>query len=405
MEAQKQEDFTFTIYGNPEIDRVIGDQVNEVTRRILRERKDVTSIFLLGGYARGEGSVLFNHGTVTPLGDYDFLVLTKFPHFSARHLWTEALERKFRIQYPIDIGLLWKALLPYLGNRIYWYEAKFGSRLLYGEKNALDALPFTDANDVDISEGISLMFNRLAGSLRVFDPQFLFEKPSEENNGHLIFQSVKLILACAESLLLLSGRYHYSYQERCTRFLEWSETDFPELFSIDPTLKDDFARATDFKLRPRYSTYNDPVGFWFEANEHAFKTMTFFYHEASKRKKEMMRSLADEPRFPEDMIEESRPDPVDFVKFNLGAISRYGSLKGIIRLDHGFSSIARASLYYLARSIGADGDVNQPLLEKSHTLLKTIIPMAKPGYSEKESFAKWVALRDAGLGAWTISRH
>jgi hypothetical protein len=90
----------------------------------------------------------------------------------------------------------------------------------------------------------------------------------------------KLVLACVDSLLLLIGQYHYSYQERGKRFQEkWS--------AVASLLKPDqdwFRRAaqeaTAFKLSPTDTKppYINVPGFWDDLLEHAARSLGVYHY-------------------------------------------------------------------------------------------------------------------------------
>jgi hypothetical protein len=104
--------------------------------------------------------VSFVEGVETATGgDYDFLLVTKYPHISADLPDLELLRRKFRLQYHIEGHTFWKFNLRLAGKRIYWYETKFGSKVVYGNSEVLNVIPINNSADIDIRDGFSLLFN------------------------------------------------------------------------------------------------------------------------------------------------------------------------------------------------------------------------------------------------------
>lgn len=400
-------DFKYTMPDSSHVNRTIASQVAEISERTLAEVKDVISLFLLGGYGRGEGSVIRNSEGIIPLGDYDFLVVSKFPHIALSISGLEFLQKKFRVQYHIDVDYIWKFLLPIVDKRIYWYEVKFGSKLLFGDKKVLDLIPIRDNEDINLSEGFSLMFNRLMGSLKHFDPKFCEFGVTKEQSKHLIFQSVKAILACGESLLLLSGKYHFSYAERCRRFSKNFEIDFPELVLSTPSLREDYEKATHFKLKPNFSMYNDPVRFWFRANRHLLQTALFFMEKTmlgSNNSSTRCYAQKELRAFPRLFLQASKPQLLDFLIFNWHTISRLRSLEGF-QTRRSFSDIVRASLFDLALSIDEDGEINQELLDRALRRISKIITICNQVINQKDLSKKWRLVRNATMLAWTMVRH
>lgn len=397
----------YTQYGDRAINEAIGRQVLELTRLILAQAKDAQSLFLLGGYGRGEGSVLMSHENVTALGDYDFLLISRFPHRRFRVEGIEDLRRKFSVQYHVGVDNVWLPLLRFLGKRIYWYEAKFGSKLLFGDGRVLDSIPILAGNQLDIREGFSLLFNRLVGLEMVFDPNLVKSTPTQEQKRHLVFQSIKAILACGESLLLLYGKYHFSYKRRCEEFEEASEREFPEILQFSPNLKSDYVLATRFKLRPSFDMYNDPVKLWFVARNHTLQTLDFYLGKALCKwhnSSEPASSALAVDSFPKVYLKSSKPEILDFLTFSWNLHRRLKSFSNLPKIRKSFSDIVRVSLYYLAISIEEDGDIKRECLENALSTLSLIIPTEKKNKTEKDLISEWRSVRDVVVAAWRLCR-
>jgi len=393
------------------VESVISSQVMEVSKTILTQVRDVVSLFLLGGYGRGEGSVIIRPEGIVPLGDYDFLVISNFPHTAPPEAYVsglESLQREFRLQYPIGVDGIWKFRLPFVDKRIYWYEAKFGGKILFGDERVLNLIPIYSGKDIALNEVFSLIFNRLTGMLKRFNPNFLDCNITEKQREHLIFQSVKGILACGESLLLFNGKYHFSYQKRCEIFCKSFQTDFGKWMLIDPSLKKDYAKATHFKLEPAFDMYDDAVKLWFKAKEHLLHTAAFSLNTTMLRsnvptkKLKICEKLEDFPVF---FQHRSKPQVLDFLIFNRRALKHLKSFNGFLPKRSSFSDIVRASLFYLALALHENGDVDQELLDGALFAVSKIIPAAKKIAMEKDLIRKWQKARNIIFYAWTLCRH
>jgi hypothetical protein len=403
---------SYTKHCDEKIDQIIACQVSEISSRIIKEVDDVISLFLIGGYARGEGSVLVEKDGIVPLGDYDFLVISRFPHYPIEFSWVKSLQKKFRVQYHIGTSIVWEPSLPFLGKRIYWYEMKFGSRLLFGSEKVLDLIRISDGSEVSVNEGLSLMFNRLMGLLRVFDISLLTNKPNRRQREDLIFQSVKLILSCGESLLLLDHRYHFSYEERLRRLSRDIVDQFSGLLRVDPSLKEDYEKSTCFKLEPKYEMYNDAVKFWFDAKRHLLLTLSFFMRWKTLGANVSASRIGayGDPQYLAGLLlqagnQELGTRALDFAKFNWNAIRQMKSLGGL-RLNRPlYSNLVRTSLFYLALSLQENGTIDNVLLDNALKTISTIIPVSSSVKQEKNLQKKWETARNITYFAWKIVRQ
>lgn len=391
----------YTVYEDPLTNQEIGRQVLQISNRVLAEVNDVVALFLLGGFARGEGSVIRESGEVTPLGDYDFFLISRFPHRRLNLPWLDELQQRFHVQYHIGVDSLPGCLLPLMPRRIFWYEFKFGSKLLFGDKRVLDKIPIGSAADIDVTDSFSLMSNRLEGLVRSFDPDYQHSTLARDQARHLVFQSVKAILACGESLLLMSGKYDFSYEERGRKFARCFKTDCADFFSQDPELQEDYAKATQFKLKPEFSAYPDPVEVWFTAKSHVLKTLRYY---ASTRSISRRAGRRFEFEFPEALLSESHPELLDYLLFNYNSIRRK-SLKGLKWFRSSFADIVRVTLIHLALSVEKSGEIQPDALSKALNSLRLIYPLNAESLQGIDSTRGWLLVRNAALTAYAISRH
>lgn len=133
----------YTKYNDALIDHVISYHVGTICNFIKRRFDDVEAIILEGSFGKGEGTVSRVRNRLVFLSDYDFVVVTKKPHFPLASLLQDdeikALERKMRIK--ISITVFWKPLLRFVPNRISWYDIKFGGCIIYGNGRVLKLIP------------------------------------------------------------------------------------------------------------------------------------------------------------------------------------------------------------------------------------------------------------------------
>jgi hypothetical protein len=105
---------------------------------------------------------------------------------------------------------------------IYYYDLKYGSRVLWGDYKVLESLPAYKPEDIPLWEGMKLLFNRMAGLLSGFVAGG--RHPSTEREYlYVRNQLVKAGVACGDALVLLYDRYHHLYSKRQNRFRKLAE--------------------------------------------------------------------------------------------------------------------------------------------------------------------------------------
>lgn len=255
------QDINFTKYNSEKINKEIGNQLLIVLDEILKYKNElkIVSIILIGGFGRSEGSVIVEDDKIKPLNDYDLFIVIKKLTNPIHYFRICALLSKHSkiIQAKIDIHTdlmpLFYEDIKTLPPLIINYEMKYGSKVLWGE-NIIEQIPDYSPNDILLRDGVTLLFNRMLS--------LIYGYPKEKNKKFVILQSLKGLYACCESLLLLSGNYHYSYEERNKRFKIIFPKKFTELYQKFPELITYVDKATNFKLRPDYNIFGDPEQLW-----------------------------------------------------------------------------------------------------------------------------------------------
>ncbi len=244
----------YTAYDDPALTRLITRHLERIVAAV-RAHLEPQAIILYGSFGRGEGSVLLTPTGPLFLSDYEIAVVTRSPFY--RGLFA-ALSRELTAELGVEVSLSWlrpgrlrtnqpqNLALGKARPTIAMYELKAGGRTLYG-RDMLALGPVLDPRTIPVRAGIRLLINRITETLPRYTTGETGPPPVDE-----VRWLNKLILAAAESLLLLWGEYHYSYAERGRRFARraaadarWQTVSLPQLA----------ARATRFKLRPDLSLY------------------------------------------------------------------------------------------------------------------------------------------------------
>jgi len=221
------------------------------------------AIILRGSFGRGEGSVYYQKDEIRFLSDYELDVVTRSS--SSRSVF-KLLSTQLSMDLGVKTGLRWarpdfltrERIGPYVVGKtaptISLYEIRYGSKTLYGDdffRGAVEINPL----DIRLESGMYLLLNRMAESIFYMRPEKM--RPEEEPEAYYWIN--KTILACAESLLLIWGQYHYSYAERGRRFAALANSHLEFMADGGAGFSDWVARATSYKLDPDPSIYPDSV--------------------------------------------------------------------------------------------------------------------------------------------------
>jgi predicted nucleotidyltransferase len=396
----------YTIDSDPLINRLIGFHVGLITRTLLEEINDVIAVFLVGSYARGEGRALALGGNVMPLGDFDFLIVSTLPHARTRFSLPPGVLSSFPFSNRVQVAIIWRPLLALVARRVFWYETKFGSKLILGARQVLDDIRIHSGRDIDFNESFTLLANRLATLERVFDPSFMQSKPTEEESKDLIAKSLKVILACGESLLIAKGRYHFKYREKCQRFLGMLNSDLLGLSRADQSLEEDFRKASDFRLKASFETHENAVQLYFTAKEHAWKCMRYLLQDVMHRTGSRSASL-DLEDLTQILLRQRNYGPsrrlLDFATFNWNSVTHLRSFRGLRPRRQLFCDIISVGVFNLAFSSHNDGEIDSEALERAVKLIAKITPQQQREIIERNSFQGWRLARDLVLRAWELA--
>jgi hypothetical protein len=208
----------YTIQTDPRIDRIIDDHLSIIMESTL-EHFQPEAILLAGSFGRGEGSIYMNDGEPHFISDYEVCLVSPNPIARVK---VDQIIQDIKNKIPTEVSLFWNSPARILNNRsrnlsfgkpqasIGTYELKAGSMIIYGAFD-LSINPI-DPSTLPISEGIRLIINRMMGVVEAWN--------NHSSPEIRIATLIKLLLACGDALLIRSGKYHFSYQERANRF-EW----------------------------------------------------------------------------------------------------------------------------------------------------------------------------------------
>lgn len=274
---------SFIAWQNDQIEAKVQRDLDYVVGAILRTVgvQSLAAVLLVGGFGRGQGGVLWNGERAEILNDYDLLLVVN-PMPLARRLSLTWRINELSIQLAhelglklVDLGVVDRNRLPKLENRIFTYECRWGSKVLWGDPAVLSEIPPFSAKEIPLEDGARLLMNR-GGGLLIAYQYLLRNEPRrfanyERRNFHIELN--KAALAVGDAQLLLAGKYHWSYLERAKLLRDLGEAQ---------PLAEAYEAAVIQKVFPKPEFYEElpSIDLWRKATSD---------YEASYRKFELTR--------------------------------------------------------------------------------------------------------------------
>lgn len=393
----------YTAWDDPTVDQTVEDHMRQIVAAI-RSRMEPQSIFLRGSFGRGEGSVVLQDGQLRFLSDYEVNVVTPSPFYRSL---LAGLSHQLTIELGVEISLCWSRPDYMYTSRVGplsmgpapittgRYESRYGSRTIYGQ-DIVHSSPHIDPRQISLSSGMKLVLNRMAESL------YYMPKASDTtfDDWDILHWINKTVLACAESLLLLWGQYHYSYEERGRRFVAMANDRLGFMPDQGAMLSELVDRATEFKLRPRRGLYQDSTReTWMQvipASDAVFRYLT----------EEVCGFSFDQyVEFPEQYLQRAARSlkslsPLRFGIFKLLGVYKYLRAHRLPRgtlLPSSVSSVVYAVVPLLFVGWASDGATLTGMLGEVRRQLALICPLESP---EPNPWNEWDSLRRHMLWAW-----
>lgn len=252
----------FTAHNDPLIEKTVGAHMKRIVAEIT-SRMTPKSIILRGSFGRGEGSVCVERGRLRFFSDYEIDVATSSPLYRS---FFAKLSKNLTGEFGVHTSVRWVRPDFLIKDRvgpfpigpaplsISLYESRYGSQTLFGQ-DIVESGPPINPSKIQSFSGYQLMLNRMAESL-----YYLSKSAEKKHDSLTVFYWInKIILSCVESLLIVWGRYHFSYRERGRRFIMMAGDQLDFMDDHGVTLSDYVRRATEFKLRPHRRLYLDSV--------------------------------------------------------------------------------------------------------------------------------------------------
>jgi len=281
----KMKNGIYTHYGASWIDKQIDLKLRIIVNTVLKNVPRVKSIFLAGGFGKGEGSVEVRpDGDVKCLRDFDIVVIVdRIPDETTQQRLHSSIYKSLGLLDPegnlfrfskFVVGVYFRRKDDLIYPDIWFYDLKSASRLLYGE-DVRNLIPW-GKKDVPLSSGLRILLEKVCGLLGAFSYRGTNEL-SEEQRKTLIFECYKTFIEICTALCILAGKYEPRYATRANIFEDFFFDEFPDFVQAIPDLPKKVRQYTAFKLKPDFTKIcEDPIELWFSARDSLGKALCLY---------------------------------------------------------------------------------------------------------------------------------
>ena len=245
--------FDFTVHKKNSYNLIINEDLSVISNIITKNVPDVSNLILVGGFGRGEGSIISYNNQIIPINDYDIVIISKTNILNRKvHFLKKKILNSISIKH-IDIINIKKKNLKKLKKTIFNYDLKYSSHVFYGNIDILNNLPNYN-NIMPYSEIKRPLFVYLSALLLSF-PKFSEYKDSTPINKFWIYHQIcKSILGWSMAKLCLMKGYHSSYLVRNQNFQNFFYNNKIECNLVNI--------ATNFKLKPTLEVPDNLEEIW-----------------------------------------------------------------------------------------------------------------------------------------------
>lgn len=213
---------SFTVHRDDNIDRVVLDDLDHIRNRVTAEIDAVQSLVLVGSFGRGEGTVERDDDGISPLNDYDVVVIceksSKLRNNQIRRKLcrlSSTLADELSIRF-VDLILRFDEDMFPLEPTKFNYDMQHGYHVFYGKDLIADRPPIT-VGDISDEEIRRLLLNRLTCILECAEVDSMGNVRPLQDPSFLYHQTAKSIFAMIDSVLIAEGRYTPSYRTKPER--------------------------------------------------------------------------------------------------------------------------------------------------------------------------------------------
>jgi len=213
-------------------------QISVIVDEILKEVRPF-SVYLIGSFGRNEGSLYLSEGEVSPLRDYDILiVVNEYIEDSVISRITRSIHKRLGLSDPYSKIFKFKGFTVWITQvtlndinvlpMLKFYELKKASKLLWGD-DIRDGIHIT-LEDISPYNCILILFSKVEGLLGLLDIDALRKRSDEpEKVVDFVYECLKTYVEVGTCLSLLANVYEPSFLQRCVKLSRNFSALFPDL--------------------------------------------------------------------------------------------------------------------------------------------------------------------------------
>ena len=265
----------FTAHKDDRIDACIDSHLERIALEYCRRLPEPEALVLVGGFSRGEGSVIREGSNIQPLNPFDIVAVSPGADTVEDVRTLESALARAAGVTGVDLFYMESRSLRRLKSTLFNYDMKAKGHVFFGSPKALSRIPRLKVRRMPVGEGRSLLF---AHMFRLLESYIEPEGRARAKVGAMdlaAYQAAKTIAACGTTRLLLRREYHPGYRERCRRF----RALFPDEEETG-TLLD---KATRYKLFPGEAYPFDVWDLWIQARSLLVETFRDYYETISEK--------------------------------------------------------------------------------------------------------------------------
>jgi hypothetical protein len=251
---------------------------------------NLVSILLIGGYGRGEGTIMLQGNSASPVNDIDLAVVShkRIEKDVLKHLMMDAArivkpdtryvhDGYCKLDFHVDIFNLKEEELLKLTPSQFNYDLKYASMVIYGDQ-VLSRIPGFKSEQIPTWDGLLLLFNRCMSLAEIFSPDCIIKREDIDQADWIYYFAIKGIIDSAAALLILLGRYVPFHEERIEILKSMSgNCSFLRVNQDLLPLFDEYTRKS-FVIKD--VDFNNPLEHWCLSRDILLKTLDYYLSQA-----------------------------------------------------------------------------------------------------------------------------